>query len=77
MKDNTIICNTPETINAFRLLALRSALKLEIAGLRASRGFSAHKVIKAEFGFKGNKQSVSDQFAAYLTQIGVLVPKAA
>jgi hypothetical protein len=74
MKD--IICDTPEKINAFRLLTLRSALKLEIAGLRASRGFSAYKVIKTEFGFKGDKQSVSDQFAAYLTQIGVLVPKA-
>ena len=77
MNNESIICNTPETINAFRLLALKGALKLELVGLKARRGFSAFKTVKAEFGFKGNKQSVFDQYVAHLTQIGVLVPKTA
>jgi len=29
-----IICNTPESIMAFRLLALKGALKLEIFGMK-------------------------------------------
>ena len=68
-----IICNTPEKIKAYRLLALKGALKLELAGLKARRGFSAFKTIKNEFGFKGNKQSVFNQYVAHLTNIGVLV----
>ena len=72
-KSETIICDTPEKINAFRLLSLKSALKLECIGMKASRGFSAFKTIKAEFGFKGDKKSVFDQYVAHLTKIGVLV----
>lgn len=71
--NDTIICNTPETINAYRLLALKGALKLEVIGLKASRGFSAFKVVKAEFGFTGNKASVLAKYEAHLRSIGVLV----
>jgi hypothetical protein len=73
--NDTIICNTPESINAYRLLALRSALKLELVGMKASRGFSAYATIKREFGFNGNKQSVSDQFATYLREQKILIDK--
>ena len=72
---NNIICDTPETINAFRLLSLKGALKMEVLGMKASRGFSAFKVVKAEFGFKGSKASVLAQFEAHLRGIGVLVTK--
>jgi len=72
---NNIICNTPETINAFRLLSLKGALKMEVSGMKASRGFSAFKVVKAEFGFKGSKASVLAQFESHLRGIGVLVTK--
>ena len=69
----TIILDTPEAINAYRLLALKGALKLEIAGMQFKGGrLSAYRTIKEEFGFKGNKQSVYDQYVAYLTEIGVL-----
>lgn len=70
--NNTIVCDTPETVNAFRLLALKGALKLELVGLRR-RGPSALSIIKAEFGFKGTKRSVYDQFCAHLKNLGVLV----
>ena len=51
------IAYTKDNINLFRLLSLRSALKLEIAGMK-KRGRSAYSIIKEEFGFKGSKQSV-------------------
>lgn len=71
--NETIIADKPETVNAYRLLALKGALKMEVIGLKASRGFSAFKVVKAEFGFKGNKASVLAQYEAHLRNIGVLV----
>ena len=67
-----IICNTPESINAYRLLALRGALKLEAVGLKR-RGPSALSIVKREFGFKGNAKSVSEQFAKYLREKGILL----
>ena len=47
-------------VDFYRLLTLRSALKLEILGMKNSRR-SAYAIIKEEFGFKGNKQKVYDQ----------------
>jgi len=44
----------------FRLRTLRSALRLEIHGMK-KRGQSAYSIIKAEFGLKGNKRSVLEQ----------------
>ena len=51
------VAYTKDNINFFRLLSLRSALKLEIVGMK-KRGRSAYSIIKEEFGFKGSKQSV-------------------
>ena len=47
-------------VEFYRLLTLRSALSLEILGMKNSRR-SAYSIIKKEFGFKGNKQKVYDQ----------------
>lgn len=52
---------TPEEISAARLITLRGALKLELLGMKR-RGRSAYSIIKEEFGLKGNKQRVYDQF---------------
>ena len=51
------VAYTKENINLFRLLSLRGALKLEIAGLKR-RGRSVYSIIKEEFGLTGNKNSV-------------------
>jgi hypothetical protein len=67
-----IVCDTPEKIAAFRLLALRGALALEIKGLKR-RGQSASAIIKRGFNLKGNKQSVANQFEAILRELGILV----
>jgi len=61
----SFILDTPEAINQYRLLALYQALKLETQGLKF-RGGSVYARIKKEFGLKGNKQSVLDQFGALI-----------
>lgn len=55
------VYDTPEAIDQFRMRALRSALKMEILGMKR-RGQSAYSIIKQEFGLKGNKQKVLEQF---------------
>lgn len=63
---------TGDGIVAYRLLALRSALKLEVIGLRSSR-WSAYATVKREFGLKGNKARVLMQFETYLRNLEILV----
>jgi len=41
---------------------LLKGLKLELIGMRMSRGRTCYSMIKQEYGLKGNKQSVYDQF---------------
>ena len=52
---------TGDNIDLFRMSILEKALKLELLGMKG-RGRSAYSVIKSEFGLKGNRQSVYDQF---------------
>jgi len=67
-----IIADTPEKVNAFRLLALKGALKLETLGMK-SRGYSAYKIVKEEFGFKGDKKKVYDLYVQHLKDVGILI----
>lgn len=53
---------TGNGIKLYRLMSLRSALTLELRGMKLSRGLSAYAIIKKEFNLKGNKQKVYDQF---------------
>ena len=58
-----MIClDTPEQIEMAKYLTMRSGLKLEIQGLRLSRGISCYKMVKNTFGLKGSKQKVLEQF---------------
>lgn len=70
-----ITLDKPEQIEAYRLLVLKNALKLEIKGMRMTRGRTAYAVIKSEFGLKGNKVKVLAQFEQLLREKGVLVDK--
>ena len=56
--------NTPEQINMYRQRVLLKGLKLELIGMKLSRGRSCYSIIKQEYGLKGNKQAVYDQFKA-------------
>ena len=68
-----ISLDTPEQIQMARYLTMRSGLKLEIQGLRLTRGVSCYKMIKDTFGLKGSKQKVLDQFEDLLREAGVEV----
>ena len=57
---------TGDDIREYRMMVLHSALKLEMKGIRMHRGRTAYSIIKAEYGFKGNKQRVLDQFEELL-----------
>ena len=59
--ETAIVADTAQTINAYRILALKASLKLEARGMRHSRGFSAYATAKREFGLKGDRMSVLNQ----------------
>jgi len=56
----TMILTTPDQIARYRLATLRAALKLEIAGMKRSRGPSAYAILKKE-GFTGTRAAVLQQ----------------
>ena len=49
------------SIELFRMMTQKSALQLEIKGIRVRRGFSAYAQIKREYGFKGSREKVLAQ----------------
>ena len=61
-----------DDIHRFRYLTLQKGLKIELTGMKLSRGKSCYTIIKREFGLKGNKQNVLDQYTKILTKAGVL-----
>ncbi len=62
MDDTTHFVSSPAAIAHIRRFALLQALKLEIYGLSRGRPPSAYSIIKREFGLKGNRQRVCEQF---------------
>lgn len=60
----------PEHIAQFRMLALLSGLKLETLGMR-TRGRSCYQIVKTEFGLKGTRRQVLEQYEAKLNDLGI------
>jgi hypothetical protein len=54
------ILDTPDQIARYRLATLRAALRLEIAGMKRSRGPSAYAILKKE-GFTGTRADILEQ----------------
>jgi hypothetical protein len=48
-------------IDYYKLCAIKGALKLELAGMRASRGRTAYAAAKADYGLKGSRPNVLAQ----------------
>lgn len=63
-----ITLETPQQIDMGRFIILRSALKLECLGM-TRRGQSAYSILKAEYGFKGNKKSVLKQVEQIIEEV--------
>lgn len=53
----------------YRLLTMKHALKIEKLGMRISRGVNATAMVKKEFGLKGNRDKIIQQFEALLPDI--------
>lgn len=66
-----MVLDNPKQIEAFRLRTLLKGLKLETMGMKMSRGASCYSIIKQDFGLKGNKQKVYDQFKQLLQKEGL------
>ncbi len=62
-----MILDTPEGIARYQMAVQLGAIKLELKGLKHSRG-SVAAAVKRHYGFKGNKQKVYDQLAALYEQ---------
>jgi anion-transporting ArsA/GET3 family ATPase len=78
MNNSAIIIDTPAGIAAYRLLAIKSALKLETKGLQMSRGVKASVIARDELKKAGkaapaNKAKLLATFETHLREIGVLV----
>ena len=70
--NETIVCDTPDKILAFQLLSIRSALKLEILGLKHSRGSVAQKVRYMMSVKTKNKKELLAIYESYLKANGFL-----
>ena len=57
-----MIIDRPEQIQLYQMLVLRSALKLEMLGLKMSKGKTAYSAIKKIFHLNGSRQKVLDMF---------------
>lgn len=67
----TIICDTPESIQAFRLLALRGRLQLEVKGLRF-RVPTAPAVRAACGSTQRSKVKLLEEYETWLRMKGIL-----
>lgn len=66
-KHGQTVITGKNSVMLFHMLAQRSALKLEILGLRHSRG-SVYAHIKRTYGLRGNKQKVLEQFEKLIAE---------
>ena len=63
-----MIITGKENIELFRLMTLRQGLKLEMNGLKVSRGVSILKILK-KMGYTGTRQQVLAQLDEIHAQI--------
>lgn len=63
-----MIITGKENIELFRLMTLRQGLKLEMSGLKVSRGVSILKILK-KMGYTGTRQQVLAQLDEIHAQI--------
>jgi len=64
-----MIIDQPEQIELYRMIVLEKMLRLEILGLKMSRGKTAYSAIKEEYNLKGSKQRVWDTFKLMIETI--------
>jgi hypothetical protein len=60
---------TGKGIDMYGLLALRGALKMQVAGLKMSRGMSATQLGKRKYGLKGQAKTMLTAVEAEIARI--------
>ena len=70
-----MIITGKENIELFRLMTLRQGLKLEISGLKVSRGVSILKILK-KMGYTGTRQQILAQLDEIHAQIHMTTEEA-
>lgn len=63
---SSVITNRSK-IDAFQIKTLRSALKLEMLGMK-KKGQSVYHIIKNRFGFTGNRRIVLESLNTYIKE---------
>ena len=72
----SIVLNTPEQIEAYRLLSLKAMLSIEVkTGLKHSRGSPSDAIRKIIGSTTKRKAKLLDEYVAYLTEHRILIPK--
>jgi len=72
VNDSGSIIVTGESIQVYRMLALRSALGLEAKGMRMSRGMSALAAVKSLTGLTGTRSTMPAKYDAWLRKNGII-----
>jgi hypothetical protein len=61
-----------ENINKVRMLTLLGGLRMEIKGMRmTAKGRTCYSIIKSDYGLKGNKHKVCEQFRDICASVGL------
>ena len=60
---------TKNSVNLYRMLTLQQGLAMEMKGMRLTRKApTCYSIIKKEYGLKGSRQRVFDQFSELVRQ---------
>lgn len=70
--NDAIICDTPDKILAYQLLAMKGALKLETLGMKHSRGSVAATVRRLIGSRTRNKVELLKEYETVLRRINIL-----
>ncbi len=71
-----MVLDTPDAIHAYSMIALRSMLRLEAAGMKR-RGQSALSIVKQKTGLKARTAAAMlPIYTAWLVEQGILEPRA-
>ena len=57
---------TGDLIPLYRYIVMARVLKLEMLGLRSSKGRTCYAIVKSELGYKGNRAKVLAQLEAHI-----------
>ena len=68
-KPGATVLDQPHQIRFYQLCARKSALHLELLGMRHSRKVSVYAICKRVYGFKGSRQRVYDQMCTLVEKV--------